>query len=269
VDDGRLSIGRFARLSGLSIHALRHYDEVGLLRPASVDPDTGYRIYAADQLEAARTIVRLRDLELPLPKVAAYLAADEAGRRDLLARHRAEVEARTSRQIRITHHLNQVIDAGGPLMTTPSTDRSLDPADERRVAIGLFNHVWTLMETTDRTAEQTDEMIHAVHASRYHWGNVGDAANRARGEWQVSRMYAVLGRGEPSLWHARRCLEICEENGIGDWDLAFAYEALTRASRVAGDLAGRDRYLAEAREAATKIKEAEDRQLLEADLATA
>jgi hypothetical protein len=112
-------------------------------------------------------------------------------------------------------------------------------------------------------------MIHAAHASRYHWGNVGEAAHRARGEWQVSRVYAVLGRGEPALWHARRCLELCRENGIGDWDLAFAYEAMARASRVAGDGAGRDRYLADAREAAKHIKEDEDRQLLEADLATA
>ena len=268
MNDERLSIGRFARLTGLSIHALRHYDELGLLRPAAVDPETAYRSYSGAQLDEARTIARLRELDVPLPKVAAYLAGDEDIRRAILARHRADVEARASRQIRITHHLNQVIDAGGTLMNAPSTDRSLDPADERRLAVGLFNHVWTLMETTDRTPEQTDEMIHAAHASRYHWGNVGDASNRARGEWQVSRVYAVLGRGEPALWHAKRCLEICRANGIGDWDLAFAYEALARASRVAGDLAGREHYLAEAHEAAKSIKEDEDRQLLEADLAT-
>lgn len=153
-------------------------------------------------------------------------------------------------------------------MNAPSTDRILDPADERRIAVGLFNYVWTLMETTDRTPDQTDQLIHAAHASRYHWSNVGDASNGARGEWQISRVYAVLGRGEPALWHARRCLEICQENGIGDWDLAFAYEALARASRVAGDLAGRDRYLSEAREAAKQVREEEDRRLLEADLAT-
>ena len=153
-------------------------------------------------------------------------------------------------------------------MNTPSTDHALDPADERRIAVGLFNHVWTLMETTDRTAEQTDEMIHAAHASRYHWGNVGERVHQARGEWQVSRVYSVLGRGEPALWHARRCLEICQEHGIDDWDLAFAYEAMARANRVAGDLPGRDRYLAEARAAGAAIKADEDRQLLEADLAT-
>ena len=53
-------------------------------------------------------------------------------------------------------------------------------------------------------------MIHAAHASRYHWGEVGDDVNLARGEWQCSRVYAVLGRGEPALWHARRCVEIAE-----------------------------------------------------------
>ena len=84
----------------------------------------------------------------------------------------------------------------------------------------------------------------------------------------MSRVYAILGRGEPATWHARRCLEICQEHGIGDWDLAFAYEALARASRVAGDLQGRERYLAKAREAGEQIKDAEERQLLESDLAT-
>jgi DNA-binding transcriptional MerR regulator len=268
MSEERLSIGRFARLSGLSIHALRHYDELGLLAPALVDPETGYRSYWPEQLDRARQIARLRDLDLPLPRVSAWLAADEDERRAILARHRAEVEARTSRQLRITHHLNQVIDAGGSLMSTPSTDRALDPADERRIAVGLFNHVWTLMEMPVRTADQTDEMIHAAHASRYHWGVIGKPENRARGEWQVSRVYAILGRGEPAKWHAKRCLEICQENGIGDWDLAFAYEALARAARVAGDLGDRERYLAKAREAADQIKDAEDRQLVESDLAT-
>lgn len=150
----------------------------------------------------------------------------------------------------------------------PRMPPDVDPAARRALAAGLFNHVWTLLETHDRTPEQDDEMIHAAHASRYHWGEVGEPANRARGEWQCSRVYAVLGRAEAALWHARRTLEICEATGIGDWDLAFAYEALARASAVAGEAADRDRYLGLAREAATRIADDEDRRLLEADLAT-
>ena len=64
--DDLLTIGRFARLTGLSVGALRHYDELDLLRPARTDPFTSYRLYRRDQLETARTIVRLRDLEVPL-----------------------------------------------------------------------------------------------------------------------------------------------------------------------------------------------------------
>lgn len=92
--------------------------------------------------------------------------------------------------------------------------------------------------------------------------------NLARGEWQVSRVYAVLGRAEPALHHARRCLEICEAHGIGDFDLAFAYEALARASAVAGQPGERDRYMALARTAGERIVEEDDRTTFFGDLAT-
>src|SRR5512146_238283 len=95
-DPDLIPIGRFARLAGLSIGALRHYDELDLLRPADVDPFTGYRRYRREQVEIALTIRRLRDLELPIDEIRAVLAADDpAEQRSLLARHRARVEART------------------------------------------------------------------------------------------------------------------------------------------------------------------------------
>src|SRR3712207_382671 len=75
----------------------------------------------------------------------------------------------------------------------------------RRLAADLFNTVWSLLERTDRTQADDDTMLHAAHASRYHWGQVGEPVNLARGEWQVSRVYAVLGRAEPARYHAQRC----------------------------------------------------------------
>jgi hypothetical protein len=149
-------------------------------------------------------------------------------------------------------------------------DGGLSPEQHRRVAVDLFNFTWTLLGKVDRTAAEIDSMIHAAHASRHHWGMAAgsEPANLARGEWQCSRVYAVLGRAEPALWHARRCLEICEEHGIGDWDIAFAYEALARASRVAGDVPAVEHWLAKAREAGERIEEAEERDLLQSDLAT-
>ena len=114
---------------------------------------------------------------------------------------------------------------------TTTTATAIDAETHRQLAVDLFNHTWTLLETTDRTPMQDDEMLHAAHASRHHWGVVGEPVNFARGEWQCSRVYAVLGRAEPALWHGRRCLAICEEHGIGDFDVAFAWEAIARAVR--------------------------------------
>jgi hypothetical protein len=138
--------------------------------------------------------------------------------------------------------------------------------DHRQLGVDLFNHVWTLLGQGDRTVEDDDEMVHAAHASRFHWGEVGTAENLGRGEWQISRVYSVLGRAEPALYHARRYLEICERNGIADWDLAFAYEALARASRVAGDEEAVRDYVRKAREAGEQIADQDDREHFESDI---
>jgi hypothetical protein len=148
----------------------------------------------------------------------------------------------------------------------PDRDPALDPATERALAVDLFNHVWSLLATPDRTAAQTDEMIHAAHASRHHWAAVGTAANLARGEWQCSRVYATLGRGEAALWHASRCVAILEEQGIADWDIAAAYEAMARASAVAGDPDAARAWAARAQEACDAIEEDEDRRIVQADI---
>lgn len=145
---------------------------------------------------------------------------------------------------------------------------TITPEIHRRLAVSLFNYVWTLLDKPERTSEQDDEMIHAAHASRYHWGQVGEPVNFARGEWQIARVYAVLKCPEPARYHAQRCLDICLENGIGDFDLAFAYEALARAAAVAGDDKARNKYAELAYEAGKKIVEDDDRQLFESDMAT-
>jgi len=283
-DPDLLVIGRFARLVGLSVGALRHYDDLDILRPAWVDPETGYRSYRRDQLETARTIVRLRDLELPLETIRAYIGTDDpAARRRLLKEHRSRVEARTFRLQYVLHVVGRLAaepaDATDPTrptevttMTTPTTDAltDLDAATHRALGVALYNHVWTLLETADRTPAQVDEMIHAAHASRFHWSRAEgrEAVNLARGEWQCSRVYAVLGRGEPALWHAARCLAINEANGSADWDIAAAYEAMARASLAAGDLAAATEWKAKATAALDGIADQDDREIIDGDLAT-
>jgi hypothetical protein len=142
-------------------------------------------------------------------------------------------------------------------------------ADEHReLGKELFNRTWTLMELEDRTPEQDDELVYTAHASRYHWSRVGGPEHAARGEWQCSRVHTLLGRSEPALHHAARCLEICEANEIGDWDLAYAYEGLSRAHRVAGDAAEAERYRELAARAGEAIADPEDREIFDNDFAT-
>jgi DNA-binding transcriptional MerR regulator len=87
-----VSISEFARMSGLSPRALRLYDEVGLLRPAQVDPDSGYRWYDTGQAEQARLIVSLRQLGVPLARIVTMVDADPAVAADQVAAFWAEVE---------------------------------------------------------------------------------------------------------------------------------------------------------------------------------
>jgi hypothetical protein len=143
------------------------------------------------------------------------------------------------------------------------------PEEHRRLGVELFNRVWELLERPHRTAAEVDEMIHAAHASRYHWSHAGTTVNLARGEWQCSRVYAVLGRAEPALWHAQRSLELTEAAPEAeDWDLPFAYEALARAHGQAGEPEDAARYRRLAHETGESIADAEDRELLLAALAS-
>jgi len=270
MDDDLLPIGRFARLAGLSVGALRHYDELGVLTPADVDPETGYRRYRTSQLEDARTIARLRELEVPLEEIRDVLAADDpADRARRLDAHRARIEARTYRLQRVLHHVRGVTERKEPIVSTPPGPPELDQATRRALAVGLFNHTWTLLELHPRTALQDDEMIHSAHASRYHWGEVADDVHLARGEWQCSRVYAVLGRAEPALWHARRCVELAEADpDREEWDLPAAYEAMARALVVAGDRDAAGQWKAKAEIELAKIVDPEDRAIIGNDLAT-
>jgi DNA-binding transcriptional MerR regulator len=263
-----------ARRSGLTVKALRHYDRIGLLVPATVDPETGYRYYRADQTAAARLIQTLRAVDVPLEQVRACIADphDEEAIRSVLTVHRRRLQARVERMRGALHRIDHLLTDGfGDIMAEEKGGTATVPTqigDERQLAIDLFNGVWRLIEQEDRTVEDDDRMLHMVHASRYHWGQVGAAANRGRGEGMCSRVYSILERPEPALYHARRYLEICQEHGIGDWDLAFAYEALARASAVAGDMEQARSWTEQALAAAEDIVEDGEREVVLADLET-
>lgn len=143
---------------------------------------------------------------------------------------------------------------------------AITPELHRQLGVDLFNFTWTLIDKSDRTADESDLMIHAAHASAYHWRQVGEPMNFQRSDWQLSRVYALLGRPEAALHHAQRCLEVCQSEGIGDFDLAFAYEAMARAYSESGKRDDARQYLEEAQEAGEMIKKKDDRDYFFAEL---
>jgi hypothetical protein len=146
----------------------------------------------------------------------------------------------------------------------------LDRATHRELGIGLYNHTWQLLEREGRTPAQDDDLVHAAHASAWHWRQASEGVERARAEWLCSRVYAVLGRGPEAILHARRCLALLDATpaGVADWDRAAASEAMARALAVAGDSVGAADWRARTTEALEAIADPEDRTVIEQDLAT-
>ena len=109
-----LTIGDFSRMTHLSVKALRHYHDMGVLEPAAVDPFTGYRSYDTSQVGSAQVIRRLRDLGMPLDSIAAVLAAP-----DLEARNR-EIAAHLARMERQLEQTQASVAALRALLTGPA-----------------------------------------------------------------------------------------------------------------------------------------------------
>jgi tetratricopeptide (TPR) repeat protein len=142
-----------------------------------------------------------------------------------------------------------------------------DPEAQRALGVALNLAVWRALERLDRTADDDQRVVDAAHASLWHWAQVGTSENLARGEWLVSRAYAVVGRAEPALHHARRCLAATEAAGLGDFDAFYAYEAMARALALAGDHAEAAGWKQRAVEQLEAVEDPEDRTICESDLA--
>jgi hypothetical protein len=151
------------------------------------------------------------------------------------------------------------------------SDTTADPVDaatHRRLAADLFNRSWRYLELDRRTPEQDDELVHCVHASCWHWRRVGSPAHLARGEGHCARAYAALGRPEPALHHAQRCLDLTRAGGEGfeEWDLASALEVMARAQLAAGDSAAAADYAELSRRELESVADPDDRAVIESQL---
>ncbi|MFI5449623.1 MAG: hypothetical protein ACHQ03_07655 [Candidatus Bathyarchaeia archaeon] len=129
----------------------------------------------------------------------------------------------------------------------------------RKTAKQCFNKTWDYLEKKNRTPDDDRQMLILAHASRYHWGLVGNARNLAVGEWQISRVYADLKQAEPSLLFAKSSLELMIKNNLSDL-LPSAYEGLARAHAIARQPQPARDYIVKARKELESIKDEEDRE---------
>ncbi len=148
------------------------------------------------------------------------------------------------------------------MKTLGEEERYTTEEAHRVFAVDLFNLTWDLLEIENRTAAEDEKMVHAAHASRFHWGEIGEPRNLAVGEWQIGRVHATLNQPQSALRHARRSLEIIEENGISGFYRGSAYEGVARAYSVAGDPSEARRYIQLARQEGEKITDSEEKAVL-------
>jgi DNA-binding transcriptional MerR regulator len=130
VSERLVLIGDFSARTRLSPKALRRYDELGLLVPVRVDPDTGYRWYSPDQVERARVVALLRHLDMPLARVAEVLdlVSDEAVA--AIRAYWAEVEGAVTTRTSTVAYLCQLLTRGDRPMTN-TYDVDIRPVSER------------------------------------------------------------------------------------------------------------------------------------------
>ncbi|WP_022923250.1 MerR family transcriptional regulator [Serinicoccus marinus] len=161
-----LSIGEFARLAGVSVRMLRHYDQLGLLRPDRVDSHSGYRSYAAAQLARANQLIGLKDLGFTLEQVGVLLDGELAegevvalmrARRDALRaqiatdEHRlASIEARL-RSIAKENPMSEFVETSLPTLTLVQRSVRIEEMSQVEEAMsGMFQQVNDLLRDTPR-----------------------------------------------------------------------------------------------------------------------
>ena len=133
----------------------------------------------------------------------------------------------------------------------------------------IHGHVWELLEKPSRTEFENEEMLHAAHASLYHWKFVGSALNQQRGEWLISHVHVVLGHAKEALRHAERCFQLTQANKdlMQDFDIAYALEGIARAQAMLGDESIAREFYELAHQAGNVIADDEDRSIFLGDFA--
>ena len=150
-------------------------------------------------------------------------------------------------------------------MPTPDFDLA---AAHRHFSAACFNGVRELIDKPNRSPDEDRLMVSMCHASLYHWQQRPDCTPRSLsiGYWQLSRVYALLEHADHARQYGQLCLTHSQNEDL--FYLGYAHEALARAEALAGNRAEAETHLTTARDLASQVTDAAERELLEADLTT-
>ena len=147
---------------------------------------------------------------------------------------------------------------------------TVEPSVHRSLAIEANNSTWEILGKSleGLSPDETEEMTRRAYAAAYHWQRAegATAANEARANWLLSRVWVVRGEGVQGLHYANRCLAVCEMSSLVDFDLAYAHEALARAHACLGN--HHEAKFHKEIAAGVPIADPEDKTVVESDLAS-
>jgi len=152
-------------------------------------------------------------------------------------------------------------------MQTPEFDVQ---SAHRYFAANCFNKTWQFLENKDRTPAENLDMISACQASYWHWTQYEGHTplNISIAYWQLSRVYAITNQPKLALSYASLCLKISQANELSPFYLAYAFEALARASAVANKPDETATWVEKAKIIAEAELESDEKQQLLTDLNT-
>lgn len=245
----QLTIGAFSRITHLSVKTLRHYHDWGLLEPAGVDPDSGYRLYSPAQVPAAQAIRRFRDLEMPIEHVRAVLAAeDPAVRSELIAAHLRRMEEQLARTQQAVASLRALVEGNRPIaaiehVTLPAIEvvaitEMVMRDGVRGWWLDAFSELRTLLDRAGATAAGP---AGGVYAQELFEAEAGECAVYL----PVPAPVEASGRARAVRLPARSLAVAVHEGPHGDADLVYAALGTHVAERgIEGGGPVYERYLA-------------------------
>jgi DNA-binding transcriptional MerR regulator len=243
-----LAIGDFSRATHLSVKTLRNYHRLGLLEPAQVDVETGYRRYTSDQIPTAQIIRRFRDLDMPLEEIAAVLKApDVRTRNDLLAGHLGRLEIELAQTRAAVSSLRSLLQGPPPTLdVTHRTEPSIQSAaissvvDLEDLSTWFQGALGELYATVDAQRVGADGPPGAVIANEFFSDERGEITVFLPAAGSVR----PVGRVAPTLLPGTELATIVHRGSHDDVDRSYgalASYVSQRALAVDGPI--RERYL--------------------------